>query len=276
MPRVLIISSFVAASRVGGYAQALALAAFGIDAVVAPTVVFGRHPGWGSPGGGALGAAMLEGVLAGVQATGVLARMDAVLTGYFASADQVAAAADTIDRTRDASPGVRVIVDPILGDYPGGLYVKPEVETAIVSLLIPRANLLAPNAWELERLTGLRVSDAPTARKAARTLGRPVLASSIPLGEEIGVMYADDEAAWLVSHRKSGSAPNGTGDLLTALFVAALMEKLPPPEALARASAGVLAAVEAAAGADGPELPIVQLGAHLRAPAAPVHLESMV
>ena len=60
MPLALILSSHVAASRVGGSAQALALAPFGIDPVVVPTVLFGRHPGWGAPGGAAVGVAPLE------------------------------------------------------------------------------------------------------------------------------------------------------------------------------------------------------------------------
>jgi pyridoxal/pyridoxine/pyridoxamine kinase len=52
MPLALILSSYVAASRVGGGGQQYALAAFGIDPVLVPTVVFGRHPGKGAPGGG--------------------------------------------------------------------------------------------------------------------------------------------------------------------------------------------------------------------------------
>ena len=51
MPLALILSSHVAASRVGGSAQALALAQFKIDSIVVPTVLYGRHPGWGPPGG---------------------------------------------------------------------------------------------------------------------------------------------------------------------------------------------------------------------------------
>ena len=63
MHTALILSSYVAASRVGGMAQALALAALGIDPVVVPSVLFGRHPGRGAPGGGAVSIETFDGVL---------------------------------------------------------------------------------------------------------------------------------------------------------------------------------------------------------------------
>lgn len=282
MPLALIISSFVAASRVGGFAQALAFSALGVDPVLAPTVTFGRHPGWGAPGGAAVSADVLSGVLEGVEAQGLFGQADVILTGYFATAEQVEMAARAIDRARvadrtgAATPALRVIVDPILGDDPGGLYVKPEVEAAIRAELLSRADLLTPNRWELERLSGMAVTDAAGALKAARALGRPVLASSIPTGaERLGVLYADADQAWLATHAKSASAPHGTGDLLTALFAAALIEDIPPPTALTRAVGGVVDTVEAALAWNATELPLVTLRGRLRSPSAAVTLEEL-
>lgn len=282
MPLALIVSSFVAGSRVGGFAQALAFSVLGVDPVLAPTVTFGRHPGWGAPGGAAVDADVLRGVLEGVEAQGLLGLADVILTGYFASGEQVEVAANAIDRARAANrtgaatPTLRVIVDPILGDDPGGLYVKPEVEAAIRTHLLPRADLLAPNRWELERLSGTPVTDAASALKAARSLGAAVLASSIPAGaDRLGVLYADADQAWLATHGRAASAPHGTGDLLTALFAAALIDGLPPPTALTRAVAGVVDAVDAALAWGAPELPLVALGARMLTPSAPVTLETL-
>jgi pyridoxine kinase len=269
MPVALILSSYVAASRVGGMAQALALAALGIEPVVAPTVLLGRHPGRGAPGGGAVSDEMLEDVLAGIEADGVLARADVLITGYFASAGQVHAAAGIVDAAR-AARTAKIIVDPIMGDG-GRLYVSEAVAKAIADELVPRADVVTPNAWELERLSGVEIADAPAAVEAARRLGKAALVSSVPCGEAIGVVYADPAGAWLASHPRAPSAPNGTGDLLTALFAAALVEGLPPDQALARAVGGVAGAV--AAGGD--ELPIVTLGAGLRRPSAAVKLERL-
>lgn len=280
MPLALIISSHVAGSRVGGFAQALALASFGIDPVLAPTVTYGRHPGWGPPGGARVSADVLRSVLEGVEANGLFGLADVILTGYFASCEQVEIAAAAIDRARGvdrtgaATGALKVIVDPILGDDGRELYVRPEVEGAIGAELLRRADLLAPNRWELERLSGRPVTDPASALDAAGALGRPVLASSIPCGaDRLGVLYSGGDQAWLASHGRSELVPNGTGDLLTALWAAAAIEGLAPPNALTRAVAGVVEAVDAALAWSAPELPIVALGQRLRAPSAPVELE---
>jgi pyridoxine kinase len=85
-------------------------------------------------------------------------------------------------------------------------------------------------------------------------LGRPVLVSSVAVGDDIGVVYVDGRTAWLGAHAASPTAPNGTGDLLTVLFTAALVEGLPVPDAFRAAVSGVAEAVLAAG--EAPELPI--------------------
>ena len=239
MGGVIIISSFVAASEVGGGFQAAVLAGLEIEAILAPTVLFGRHPGLGPPGGGAVPIEIFEGVLQGVAESGALSRIDAVITGYFADPAQVAAATQMIDAVRAARPSALVVVDPIMGDSGKGLYVKPEVARAIAEDLVPRADLLTPNAWELGRLTGHVVEDPAGALAAARDLGRPVLVSSVPVGRGIGVIWDNRREAWLASHARAPFAPNGTGDLLTCLFTAALLGGAAEPDALETAVSDV-------------------------------------
>jgi pyridoxine kinase len=231
---------------VGGGYQAATLAALGFDPILAPTVLFGRHPGLGAPGGGAVDDALFEDLLGGIAASGVFADLSAVICGYFASAGQVEIAARTVDDIRTVNPGVWVVVDPIMGDDGKGLYVKAETAVALTTELIGRADLVAPNEWELARLSGMAVVDPPSAVRAARRLGRPVLASSIIAGDLIGVVFADHQAAWLATHTRLPSAPKGTGDLLTARFVAETLAGAPPGDALA-ISVGVVA--EAVGGA---------------------------
>jgi pyridoxine kinase len=239
MSPVLIISSHVAASRVGGGAQAAALAGLGVETILAPTVLFGRHPGLGAPGGGRVPQDMFEGVLSGVEATGAFETLCAVITGYFATPEQADCAVKTIDRIRAVNRQAWIVVDPIMGDSESGLYVGQAVASALARDLVPRADLIAPNAWELERLSGLAVAGPASAMAAAANLGRPTLVSSLDAGADIGVLYTDEGQAWLASHRRSARAPKGTGDLLTALFVAAVLEGAAAPAALETAVAAV-------------------------------------
>ncbi|MBS0297309.1 MAG: bifunctional hydroxymethylpyrimidine kinase/phosphomethylpyrimidine kinase [Proteobacteria bacterium] len=280
MPLALILSSYVAGSRVGGMAQALALAPFKIDPVVAPTTLFGRHPGWGPPGGAAVDAQTFKGVIDGLAANAHLVMADAILTGYFASAEQVWIAAETIDRARAArrpdDPPLRVIVDPVMGDQDKGLYVREEVAEAVALDLVSRADVITPNLWELNRLTGGRARDARSALKTARQLDRPCLVTSVPAGEgEIGVLYVDRRTSTFAVHREFDAVPRGTGDLLTALFAAGLIEKKAPHEALFRAVQGVAEAAEASAEWLAHELPIVALGERLVRPTASVRIETL-
>jgi pyridoxine kinase len=241
---ILIISSFVAASPVGGGAQVAALAKLDAIAVLAPTVLFGRRPGLGPPGGGPVSSEVFAGLLGGIEAAGSFDRLQAVITGYFASVDQIEIAAGAVDRARTLSPDVQVVVDPIMGDADTGLYVSPAVAAGLAAHLVPRADLLAPNAWELQRLTGCVVADAASALAASREAGRPVLVSSVPAGRgRTGVLWTDGAEAWFATHRKAQSARRGTGDLLTALFTAALIDGAAGADALETAVSDVASEV---------------------------------
>jgi pyridoxine kinase len=278
MPNALILSSHVAGSRVGGTVQTLALAQLGIEPILVPSVLFGRHPGWGPPGGAATPVEVFEGMLDGVEANGLLERTDLVLTGYLAGPGQVRAAARAIEAVRAAprAEGERrpiVVVDPIMGDSDKGLYVAPETADAIAGELAPLADYLTPNAWEAGRLTGLQVKGWKSALRAARALGRPALVTSVEEGGELGVVYADGSEAWLAAHARLPDAPKGPGDLLAALFGAALLEGQPPSYALARAVGGVLETVAAAGAAGARELPVLSMGAKLRAVSPSVRIE---
>lgn len=241
MPVALILSSHVAGSGVGGGLQSAVLTQLGFRTALLPTVLFGRHPGLGPPGGGSVSDAVFAGQVDGLIASGLADRADLVITGYFASAAQVAAAAGLLDHVAAHRPQALRLVDPILGDEDRGLYVAQAVAEALPLELVPRASLLAPNAWELERLSGIRIADAAGALAAARSLGRPVLVSSVPAGSKTGVLWANATDAWLATHPRLERVPKGTGDLLAALFAAGLVEG-GDPQAVLGSSVGTLAA----------------------------------
>jgi pyridoxine kinase len=277
----LILSSHVAGSRVGGSAQALALVPFKIDPIVVPTVLYGRHPGWGAPGGATVPVEAFEGMLDGIEANGLFGLTDLVLSGYYASVEQVRAAGRAIDAVkaapRDGSATRKpiVVVDPTMGDAGKGLYVPAEVAAAIAEELIPRADLVCPNAWELQRLTGAETRDPVQAMRAARLLGKPVLVSSVQRGNEIGVVYADKKEAWLAAHARSETAPNGTGDLLTALYAASLLGGQTVSYGLARAVGGLAETITSANIWASPELPIVAMGARIMQASPTVRIERL-
>ena len=276
MPLALVLSSFVAASRIGGAAQQYVLAAHGIDPVLVPTVMLGRNPARGSQGQ-ATPPELFARMLADVEADALFGLVDLVITGHFSSAEQVEIAADALARVRAAAERKPVIVvDPILGDAPGGLYVNAEVAEAVASRLVPLADWITPNLWELGRLTGAPIDSAAAAVAAARRLGRPAFVTSVPAGaREIGLLLVEPEDAILFAHPRLELAPNGTGDLVTASFGAGLIQGLAPCVAAERAARAASEAVHAARDIHAPELPIVALGQRLVRPTAALRIEQV-
>lgn len=285
MPMALLLSSHVAGSMVGGAVTQRVLNAAKIDTMLVPTVLFGRHPGWGDPGGGAVEGDLFQDMLSGIADQGLFSLTDVVLTGYFADVGQIFDAAAVIDAVRKAPRqygGVKAfarepltVVDPIMGDAPGGLYVTPAIAAAIKDQLLPRADLITPNAFELGELTGRNLSDLASMVRAAQSLERPVLVSSLPRHGEIGVMYVDAEQAWLVTHPRSPKAPNGTGDVLTASFVSQIIAGQTPKAALEHATAATASVVMRANEWSAPELPLVAAAEVLVTPLIEVEAQAL-
>lgn len=279
MPMALILSSFVSASRVGGGGQQHVFQTWKIDPCLVPTVVFGRHPGKGAPGGAVVSDAAFRSALEGVEAEGIGSLADAVVAGYFASADQVAAAADVIDRARTVEQRgygdrLHVVVDPIMGDAESGLYIREAVADAIRADLVPRADWITPNVWELQRLSGMPTNTPEVVAAAARGLGKPALVTSVPAGEgRIGVVLAQADRATLFTHALYPGVPKGTGDLVTAVFTAELIQGASPAFAAEAAVRAAAACAKASHDWRAPELPIVDLGNRLSRPAAPARIE---
>jgi pyridoxine kinase len=276
MPLALVLSSFVAASRIGGAAQQYVLAAHGIDPVLVPTVMLGRNPARGSEGQ-ATPPELFARMLADVEADALFGLVDLVITGHFSSREQVEIAADALVRVQAAAERAPVvIVDPIMGDTPKGLYVKAEVAEAVASRLVPLADWITPNLWELGYLSGGPVDSAAAAIAAARRLGKPALVTSAPAGaDEVGLLLVETDGAVLFAHPRLPLAPSGTGDLVTASFGAGLVQGLPPRAAAERAARAASEAVQAAQDWRAPELPIVALGQRLVRPTAALRIEQL-
>jgi len=279
MPLALILSSYVAANRIGGSLQQYVLAPFGIDPVLAPTVMFGASPAKGGRGR-ATDAELFRMLLEGVRDQGLYGLADLVITGHFSLPEQVELACEAIGQVRAAPRPDRrpiVLVDPILGDHPKGLYVKPEVARLVTERLAPLADWLTPNLFELSHLTGRTIADAAGVADAVKALGAPALVTSAPAGEGLtGALLCTPTESLLFSHRLLEQAPNGTGDLVTAVFGAGLVEGLDAPQAAERAVRAVAETLEAAQEWGASDLPVVALRERLVRPSAPVRIERLV
>lgn len=248
IPKTLILSSTVASSRVGASAASFCLQRLGIETVVLPTTIMGRHPGWGKPGGGATDVSMLRDIWAGVAAQNM--KFDAVLTGYMGETAHIEFGEEIIDQVKTRNPEAVIAVDPVMGDH-GKLYISEERAKAIIDRLIPKADFITPNLWEYEFIKS-RVTALPD-----------LLITSVLDGENIGAAWQDNENHWQVSHTKFESVPHGGGDSLAALFLGRRLLGESPATALAKSVATVFELMRAANTLDAGELPLVRMQAFI-------------
>lgn len=222
LARILILSSWVAHGHVGLSAGVPALHALGHTVSAIPTTLLSNHLGFPACTGGHVDPSQGRALLDGLEANGWLAELDAVQTGFLPTEGHVDLAVELIGRARLAAPGCRVVVDPVLGDHPRGLYIDESAAEALREKLLQQADILTPNLFELGWLAREEPETLPDCAALAMTLGADrVIASSPPLPEaETGLLDITAEGATLHSVPRHMSAPNGTGDVLAALIAA--------------------------------------------------------
>ena len=272
MKQLLSIQSAVAAGFVGNSVAGPVLTALGQHPMLVDTIMLAAHPGYGRRAGGAVPAPILADVLDGLAGLTDLSAICTVISGYLGDADQIDAIANFIDGWKQKAGhgsghrGGRYILDPVLGDG-GRLYVAPDLAEAMVAELLPRADIITPNRYELSFLSGRQVEDATSATEAAQALITrfqldAVIATGIvdrTTGSEnrlTGDLLAEasGNVVWQAARQDAQNVAGG-GDLLTAAFAGLTNAGADPEQAFTRAS--TLAQTVIAASPDGRDLALL-------------------
>jgi pyridoxine kinase len=264
--RFLSLQSHVAYGYVGNRAATFPLQRLGHEVWAVNTVEFSNHTGYGAWRGRSAPADQVAEIVQGIEALGVLSRCDALLTGYVGDAALADVVLDTAAKVRAANPKAVWCCDPVLGDIDTGIYVKPGIDAFFRDRAIPAADIVTPNHFELEHLTGAKVATMAEALAAARTLlkgPRLVLITSLRRADaaqdQIEMVVVTKETAWRIVTPLIGFdiMPNGTGDAVAALFTAHWLESGDPADALGRAASSIYAVLEATAAMGERELQLV-------------------
>ncbi|HEY3638948.1 MAG TPA: pyridoxal kinase [Rhizomicrobium sp.] len=243
---ILSFQSEVVYGHVGQGAARFALQRLGHEVWALPTVLLSSHAGYRRVEGEAIPADRLRRLLDGLSANGWLAQCDAILSGYLGSPQQAELIADAVAEVKRANAKAVYCLDPVIGDD-GRAYAKPGVAEAMARTLLPLADIVTPNAFELVTLSGSVIRNADDAKSAASRLGRPLIAAtSIPDGaERIGVVAATRDETWFASAPRFAHVPHGGGDLFAALLLASRLCGANLHDALAQALGPVHAILSA-------------------------------
>ncbi len=262
---VLSIQSEVVRGHVGNSAARFALQRLGFEVWAVPTVLLSNHPGHGRFRGETTSASAMAALIDGLDAHGWLARCHGVISGYLGAADQARVVADAVRRVKAQNPRARYVCDPVFGDDDGA-YARPGVAEAMARELVPLADIVTPNRFELSSLASKRVETAADAVAAARVLGlTETVVTSVPFeGGRVGSVAVTPDGAWAAAAPRIAQVPNGSGDLFASLYLAARLFGRDAAAALGAAASAVDGVLRASEGAD--ELRLVAAQAELAAP----------
>jgi pyridoxine kinase len=273
---ILSIQSWVAYGHVGNAAAVFPLQRLGFEVWAINTVQFSNHTGYGAWRGRVFDAAHIRELVDGIAERGVLPECDAVLSGYVGDAALGEAILGAVARVKAANPKAIYCCDPVIGDVGRGVFVRPGIPDFMRDRALPVADILTPNHFELEQLTGRAVATLDEALAAVAALrGRgpaTVLVTSLrradaPAGE-IEMLAVGDAGAFLVATPLLPISPNGGGDTVAALFLAHLLRGAALDEALAQTAASVFGLLLATQQAGTRELQIVAAQHEFVAPSA--------
>jgi pyridoxine kinase len=263
--KILSIQSSVAYGHVGNSAAVFPLQRLGHEVWPVLTVHFSNHTGYGAWRGPMLAPEDVREVIAGIEDRGVLGEADAVLSGYQGDPAVGGVILDAVARVKELNPDAVYCCDPVMGDVGRGMFVRPGIPEFMRDTVVPQADILTPNHFELDFLAGRSTSTLPDILDAVdevRDRGpRDVLVTSVIHGDvpdgRLDMVAVSGDGAWAVETPLLPITPNGCGDVTAALYLAHLRSTGSAPTALARVAGTVFAVLEETIAAGTREIQLV-------------------
>lgn len=250
--RILSIQSSVAYGHVGNSAAVFPLQRLGHEVMPVYTVVFSNHTGYGSWKGPMLSGENVRDIVTGIDERGGLDDVALVLSGYQGGDDIGDAILDAVALVKHRNPNAVYACDPVLGSAASGCFVAPEVQHLIRDRVVPQADIVTPNQFELGFLTDTSpqsIEETLESVELLRAAGpRTVLVTSVlrpdrPEGT-IEMLAVTPTGAWAVQTPHLPFKANGSGDVTAALFSAQLTDGADPAAALSNTAASVYELLE--------------------------------
>jgi len=245
--KILSIQSAVAYGHVGNSAAVFPLQRIGVEVLPVYTVNFSNHTGYGAWRGPLIDPVDVAAVITGIEERGAFPQIDAVLSGYQGGVGIGDVIVDAVGRVKAANPDALYACDPVMGNAKSGCFVAPAIPELLRERVVPVADIITPNQFELGFLTGTEpdtLESTLDSVDAARAMGpRTILVTSVERPDRepdtIEMLVADDSGAWIVQTPLLPMKANGSGDVTAALFTAHYVRTRDAADALARTASSV-------------------------------------
>ena len=264
--KVLSIQSAVAYGHVGNSAAVFPLQRIGVEVLPVYTVNFSNHTGYGAWRGPLIDPTDVGEVITGIEDRGVFPQIDAVLSGYQGGEGIGDVIIDAVARVKAANPDAVYACDPVMGNAKSGCFVAPAIPVLLRERVVPVADIITPNQFELGFLTETEPDTLESTLASvdlARAMGpQTVLVTSVerPDREEgtIEMLAVDHAGAWVVQTPHLPMKANGSGDVTAALFTAHYVQTGSAQTALERTASSVFDLLQATLDSGERELQLVE------------------
>ncbi|MGN6413643.1 pyridoxal kinase PdxY [Flexivirga sp.] len=262
---ILSIQSSVAYGHAGNSSAVFPLQRLGLEVWPVYTVHFSNHTGYGEWRGPVFEPGTVAEVITGIEERGVLGECDAVLSGYQGGEQVGAVILDAVSRVKAANPKAIYCADPVMGDVERGFFVRPGIPEFMRDKVIPAADIVTPNQFELDYLTGSEVRTVEGLLQAVDALRergpRTVLVTSVQTDEtpadSVQLAVVTDDGAWLITTPLLPMYVSGAGDATAAIFLARWLTE-EPARALADTADSVFSIMERTHQAGTREIQLIQ------------------
>lgn len=223
---ILSIQSWVAYGHVGNASAMFPLQRMGFEVWAINTVQFSNHTGYGKWRGQVYSGDSVRELIEGIEERGALSKCDGVLSGYMGDAGIGEAILDGVQWAKAARPGCLYCCDPVIGDVGRGIFVRPGIPEFMRDKAVPAADIITPNHFELEYLSGMTVRDLGAVKQAlakVHDLGpRTIMVTSVVLNDTpsdtVDILVSSGGELLRVRTPMLPISVNGAGDAIAALF----------------------------------------------------------
>jgi len=245
--KILSIQSAVAYGHVGNSAAVFPLQRIGVEVIPVYTVNFSNHTGYGAWRGPLISPDDVRSVILGIEDRGVFPQIDVVLSGYQGGEGIADVILEAVERVKAVNPNAVYSCDPVMGNAKSGCFVAPAIPVLLRDRVVPAADIITPNQFELGFLTETQPDTLESTLESVdliRATGpRTVLVTSVerPDREDgsIEMLAVNDSGAWIVQTPYIPMKANGSGDVTAALFTAHYRRSGDLADALARTTSSV-------------------------------------
>ncbi|MDD2554074.1 MAG: bifunctional hydroxymethylpyrimidine kinase/phosphomethylpyrimidine kinase [Desulfotomaculaceae bacterium] len=172
-------------------------------------------------------------------------KIDAVKVGMVSSIEIINVIGECLKKNRS----INIVIDPVMVSKSGYHLLREEAKDELVKVLFPLADVVTPNLFEAELVTGDKIENLAQMEEAAVIInglgGMKVIVKGGHLtGDAIDVVYDGKNFNYLKGRRIETKNTHGTGCTFSSAIAALLAREFPFREATEQAKEYINGAIE--------------------------------